>query len=145
MSELPPSEPFVPVPADAAANTHCSAADYDRLYAQSIADPDGFWAEQAKRLDWVTPPTKIANWSYDPVSIKWYEDGVLNLCHNAIDRHVAAGHGTRTAIIFEPDAPDGETRHDQLCGAARRRHPLGEHARRSWASGRATASPSICR
>ncbi|MBB5707157.1 acetate--CoA ligase [Sphingopyxis panaciterrulae] len=111
MSDLPPSEPLIPVPAEAAANTHCSAADYDRLYAQSIADPDAFWAEQAKRLDWVTPPTTIANWSFDPVSIKWYEDGVLNLCHNALDRHVAAGHGERTAIIFEPDAPDGETRH----------------------------------
>ncbi|HRE36190.1 MAG TPA: AMP-binding protein, partial [Sphingopyxis terrae] len=111
MSELPPSEPFVPVPADAAANTHCSAADYDRLYAASIDDPDGFWADQAQRIDWMTPPTKIAGWSYDPVSIKWYEDGVLNLCHNALDRHVAAGHGMRTAIIFEPDAPDGEVRH----------------------------------
>ena len=110
MSDLPPSEPLVPVPADAAANTHCTAADYDRLYAQSIADPDAFWAEQAKRIDWISPPTKIANWSYDPVSIQWYEDGVLNLCHNAVDRHVAAGHGERTAIIFEPDAPDGETR-----------------------------------
>ena len=110
-TELPPSEPFVPVPADAAANTHCSAADYDRLYAASIDDPDGFWADQAQRIDWMTPPTKIAGWSYDPVSIKWYEDGVLNLCHNALDRHVAAGHGTRTAIIFEPDAPDGEVRH----------------------------------
>jgi len=111
MSDLPPSEPLVPIPAEAAANTHCSAADYDRLYAQSIADPDAFWAEQAQRLDWVTPPTKIANWSFDPVAIKWYEDGVLNLCHNALDRHIAAGHGERTAIIFEPDAPDGETRH----------------------------------
>jgi acetyl-CoA synthetase len=109
-ADLPASEPFVPVPADAAANTHCSAADYERLYTHSIDDPDAFWAEQAKRLDWITPPTTIANWSYDPVEIKWYEDGVLNLCHNAVDRHVAAGHGERTAIIFEPDSPDGETR-----------------------------------
>src|SRR3546814_4910928 len=93
MSDLPPSEPLLPVPTPATANTHCTAADYERLYAASIADPDVFWAEQAKRLDWVTPPTKIANWSFDPVSIKWYEDGVLNLCHNALDRHVAAGHG----------------------------------------------------
>src|SRR3546814_1367751 len=106
MSDLPPSEPLLPVPTPATANTHCTAADYERLYAASIADPDVFWAEQAKRLDWVTPPTKIANWSFDPVSIKWYEDGVLNLCHNALDRHVAAGHGDRTAIIFEPDAPE---------------------------------------
>ncbi len=111
MSDLPPSEPFVPVPSDAAANTHCTAEDYDRLYAASIADPDAFWAAEAQRIEWVTPPTKIANWSYDPVSIKWFEDGVLNLCHNALDRHVAAGLGDRTAIIFEPDAPDGETRH----------------------------------
>ena len=51
----------------------------------------------------MTPPTKIGNWSYDPVSIKWYEDGVLNLCHNAVDRHVAAGNGDRIAFIFEPD------------------------------------------
>jgi len=111
MSDLPPSEPFVPVPSDAAANTHCTAEDYDRLYAASIADPDAFWAAEAQRIEWVSPPTKIANWSYDPVSIKWFEDGVLNLCHNALDRHVAAGFGDRTAIIFEPDAPDGETRH----------------------------------
>ncbi|ALC11024.1 acetate--CoA ligase [Sphingopyxis sp. 113P3] len=111
MSDLPPSEPFVPVPSDAAANTHCSAEDYDRLYAASIADPDAFWAAEAQRIDWLTPPTKIANWSYDPVTIKWFEDGVLNLCHNALDRHVAAGRGEQTAIIFEPDAPDGETRH----------------------------------
>ncbi|WP_033074017.1 acetate--CoA ligase [Sphingopyxis sp. MWB1] len=111
MSDLPPSEPLVPVPADAAARTHCSAADYDRLYAESIDDPDGFWTKQAERVEWVKAPTKIAGWSFDPVEIKWFEDGVLNLCHNAVDRHVAAGHGEQTAIIFEPDAPDGETRH----------------------------------
>ena len=94
---------WYPIPADAAANTHTSATEYDRLYAQSITEPDAFWAEQAKRIDWMTPPTKIGNWSYDPVSIRWYEDGVLNLCHNAVDRHVAAGHGDRIAFIFEPD------------------------------------------
>jgi acetyl-CoA synthetase len=94
-----------PVPDDAASNTHTNADDYARLYQQSIEEPDRFWAEQAKRIDWVTTPTKIANWSYDPVSIKWYEDGVLNLCHNAVDRHVAAGHGARIAFIFEADDP----------------------------------------
>jgi acetyl-CoA synthetase len=94
---------MVPIPADAIAGTHTTAADYDRLYAQSLSDPDGFWATQAKRIDWITPPTKIGNWSYDPVLIKWYEDGVLNLCHNAVDRHVAAGRGDAIAFIFEPD------------------------------------------
>jgi acetyl-CoA synthetase len=102
---------WFPVPADAVADTHCTAADYDRLYAESINEPDGFWAEQAKRLDWMKPPTTIGNWSYDPVSIKYYEDGVLNLCHNAVDRHVAAGNGERIAFIFEPDDIAKDARH----------------------------------
>ena len=85
--------------------THCSAADYDRLYRESIDDPDSFWSRQAERLDWETAPGTIANWSFDPVSIKWYEDGVLNICHNALDRHVAVGKGDVTALIFEPDDP----------------------------------------
>lgn len=101
---------WFPIPDSAKANTYCSAADYDRLYAQSIHAPDIFWAEQAERLDWFTPPTKIGNWSYNPVSIKWYEDGVLNLCHNAVDRHVAAGRGDAIAFIFEPDDPVKDAR-----------------------------------
>jgi acetyl-CoA synthetase len=80
------------------------------MYAQSISAPDAFWADQAKRIDWFTPPTKIGNWSFDPVSIKWYEDGVLNLCHNAVDRHVAAGKGDAIAFIFEPDDPAKDAR-----------------------------------
>ena len=96
---------WFPIPETAARNTQCSAADYDLMYAQSISAPDAFWAEQAKRIDWFTPPTKIGNWSFNPVSIKWYEDGVLNLCHNAVDRHVAAGKGDAIAFIFEPDDP----------------------------------------
>ncbi len=102
---------WFPVPTDAAAGTHCTAADYDCLYAESINEPDAFWAEQARRLDWMSPPTTIGNWSYDPVSIKWYEDGVLNLCHNAVDRHVAAGNGDRIAFIFEPDDIAKDARH----------------------------------
>ena len=94
----------------ATGNTHCSADEYRQLYADSIADPDAFWAKQAERIDWVTAPSKIANWSYDPVDIKWYEDGVLNICHNAVDRHVAAGKGDVTALIFEPDDPNDEGR-----------------------------------
>ena len=102
---------WFPVPESASQNTHCSASDYDRMYAESISDPDGFWANQAKRIDWFAEPTKIANWSFDPVSIKWYEDGVLNLCHNAVDRHVAAGRGDATAFIFEHDDPAAEARY----------------------------------
>ena len=101
---------WFPIPEAAARNTQCSAADYDLMYAQSISAPDAFWAEQAKRIDWFTPPTKVGNWSFDPVSIKWYEDGVLNLCHNAVDRHVAAGKGDAIAFIFEPDDPVKDAR-----------------------------------
>ncbi len=90
--------------------THCTLSDYDALYAQSISDPDGFWSEQSERLEWTQAPSSIANWSYDPVSIKWFEDGVLNICHNAVDRHVAAGRGDVTALIFEPDDPNGTVR-----------------------------------
>jgi acetyl-CoA synthetase len=84
--------------------THCPPEHYIELYARSLADPDGFWLEQAQRLDWVTSPTKGGEWSYDPVAITWFADGTLNLCHNAVDRHAATDPG-RVALIFEPDDP----------------------------------------
>ncbi|RGP39675.1 Acetate--CoA ligase [Altererythrobacter insulae] len=84
--------------------THCIAEQYDAMYEQSVSDPDAFWLEQSKRLDWITPPSKAGEWSYDPVDIKWYADGSLNLCYNAVDRHVAE-RGDTTALIFEPDDP----------------------------------------
>ncbi len=91
--------------------THCSAEQYAEMYARSINDPDGFWLEQAQRLDWITKPTKGGEWSYDPVNIAWFADGALNLCHNAVDRHVEAGRGENTALIFEPDDPTSDARH----------------------------------
>ena len=97
-------------PDAAAVGTNCTLAQYQEMYARSLEDPDGFWAGQAARLDWFTPPTRIANWSFDPVNIRWFEDGVLNICHNAVDRHVAAGRGDVTALIFEPDDPAGKVR-----------------------------------
>ncbi|HEX6375774.1 MAG TPA: acetate--CoA ligase [Allosphingosinicella sp.] len=84
--------------------SHCSAADYDAMYARSLDDPDGFWAEQARRIDWVKAPTRIAAASFDPVDIKWFEDGVLNLCHNCVDRHLDA-RADLAAIVFEGDEP----------------------------------------
>lgn len=91
-------------------NTHCTADDYKRLYDHSITDPDSFWRVQSTRIDWVKSPETISNTSFDPVSIKWYEDGVLNICYNAIDRHVVNGKGDVTAIIWEPDDPSHEGR-----------------------------------
>ncbi|HYI47331.1 MAG TPA: acetate--CoA ligase [Allosphingosinicella sp.] len=95
-------------PPSATGETHCTPEQYRSLYARSLDDPDGFWAEQAQRIDWVKAPETIANWSYDPVDIKWYEDGILNLCHNCVDRHLEARSGER-AIVWEGDEP-GTTR-----------------------------------
>ena len=85
-------------------DTHCTGVQYAAMYERSIADPDGFWLEQAERLDWTIAPTKGGEWSFDPVEIEWFADGSLNLCHNAVDRHLA-DNGDKTAIIFEPDDP----------------------------------------
>jgi acetyl-CoA synthetase len=99
---------LIPPPAAATRGTHCTAGQYEAMYRASLDDPDGFWAEQAKRIDWLTPPTRVANWSYDPVDIKWYEDGILNLCHNCVDRHLPT-RASDIAIVWEGDEP-GVTR-----------------------------------
>ncbi len=99
-------------PADMVANTHVDAAKYDSMYAASLGDPTAFWAEQAGRVDWIKTPTKIKDVSYafGDVSIKWYEDGVLNVSANCVDRHLES-RGTQTAIIWEPDDPNADAQH----------------------------------
>ena len=94
------------VPADWKKRAYIDEAKYQEMYARSIKDPNGFWAEQAKRIDWIRPFTKVKNTSYDPhnVSIKWFEDGTLNACFNCVDRHLAK-RGEQTAIIWEGDEP----------------------------------------
>jgi acetyl-CoA synthetase len=76
------------------------------LNARADADPDAFWLDQARRLDWSKPPTRAGDWSYDEddFHIRWFEDGELNLSVNCLDRHLAE-HGDRTALIFEADEP----------------------------------------
>jgi len=101
---------LIPVPASALESTSCTAAQYKDLYQRSIDDPDTFWLEQAERIDWIKAPTIGADWSFAPADIKWFTDGQLNICHNAVDRHAAAGRGDQIALIFEPDDPDGEVR-----------------------------------
>jgi acetyl-CoA synthetase len=101
---------MIPVPGSAVDDTHCTLDQYREMYARSMDDPDGFWLEQAGRLDWFTKPTRVSGWSFDPVKIAWFEDGEINICHNAVDRHVEAGNGDRTALIFEPDSPDTPVR-----------------------------------
>ena len=83
-----------------------SKENYEKLYNQSIVDPLSFWGKQSKRLDWYTPPTKIRDYSYDinNLYIKWYEDGVLNVSYNCIDRHIEK-FSDKIAIIWEGDDP----------------------------------------
>jgi acetyl-CoA synthetase len=90
-----------PVPAAALAATRTTMAQYQARYAQSLADPDGFWRGEIGRLDWLHPPTKMGNWHWDPVDIRWFEDGVLNAAANCLDRHPA----DRIAIVWEADDP----------------------------------------
>ncbi|RYG93316.1 acetate--CoA ligase [Loktanella sp. IMCC34160] len=95
-----------PPSADFVANAHITAEKYDAMYAASIADPDAFWAEHGQRIDWIKPFTKVknVNFGYPDVSIKWFEDGELNVSANCIDRHLAT-RGDQTAIIWESDDP----------------------------------------
>ena len=91
---------------------HIDTAKYDEMYAASIADPEAFWGEQGRRVDWIKPYTKVKDTSFahDDVHVKWYEDGTLNVAANCIDRHLAT-RGDQTAIIFEPDSVDEDAQH----------------------------------
>ena len=95
-----------------AANAHITADSYKAMYDASIKDPNGFLAEQGKRIDWIKPFTKVKNTSFAPgaVDIKWFEDGTLNVSANCIDRHLAT-RGDQTAIIWEPDDPKDQAQH----------------------------------
>ncbi|HXW20568.1 MAG TPA: AMP-binding protein, partial [Roseiarcus sp.] len=113
------------VPAEWAKRAFIDDAKYQELYARSIKDPNGFWAEEAKRIEWAKPFTKVKNTSFGPgvVSIKWYEDGALNVSANCIDRHLAK-RGDQTAILWEGDNPAESKRvtyrqlHESVCRLA---------------------------
>ncbi|MFO1247763.1 MAG: acetate--CoA ligase [Alphaproteobacteria bacterium] len=100
------SDTVFPVPEEWKKRALMTKAQYEAAYAASVADPDAFWAAEAARLDWTKPFTKVMNVSYDPdnLSIKWFEDGALNVSANCIDRHLAK-RGDQTAIIWEGDDP----------------------------------------
>ena len=102
-----------PPSAEMAKNAHVDAETYETMYSASVSDPESFWADQAReRLDWITPFTKVKNTDFTlgQVSIKWFEDGELNVAANCIDRHLAT-RGDQTAILFEPDNPEDPARH----------------------------------
>ncbi len=112
---------------------HVDAARYDAMYAASISDPEGFWAKQAQRLDWMKAPTEIKNvdFTLGQVGIEWFRDGTLNVAANCIDRHLET-RGNQTAIIFEPDDPNEQAQsityndlHRRVCRMANVLETLG--------------------
>ncbi|MGH6863430.1 MAG: AMP-binding protein, partial [Methylocella sp.] len=119
------SDKIYPVAPGWKQRAYIDKAKYLELYAWSVADPDSFWAGQARRIDWIKPFTRVKNTSFGPdsVSIKWFEDGTTNVAQNCIDRHLPrlANH---TAIIFEGDDPavskhiTYQDLHDEVCRLA---------------------------
>ncbi len=95
-----------------AAKAHADRSTYDAMYKASVADPDAFWAEHGKRLDWIKPYTTVSNVSFAPgnIDIRWFEDGTLNVAANCVDRHLET-RGDQTAIIWEPDDPSEDAKH----------------------------------
>lgn len=95
-----------PVASDVAAHAHLDNDAYLAMYKQSIEDPDAFWGEHGKRIDWFKPFSKVKNTSYDPhnVDIRWFEDGTTNAAYNCLDRHLEK-RGDQVAIIWEGDDP----------------------------------------
>ncbi len=114
-----------PVPGDWASRAYANNDKYLEMYKRSVDDPEGFWAEHGKRVDWIKPFTKVKNTSFGPgeVSIKWFEDGTLNVSANCLDRHLAT-RGDQVAIIWEGDDPADDKKitykelHAQVCKMA---------------------------
>ncbi len=113
------------VPAEWKQRGFIDEAKYNEMYQRSVKDPNGFWGEQAKRIDWIRPFHKVKNTSFGPgdVSIKWFEDGTLNAAYNCIDRHLGK-RANQTAIIWEGDDPKDSKHityqelHDEVCRMA---------------------------
>ena len=100
----------------------CTREQYLEMYGQSISDPEGFWGQQADRIDWIKPFTGVKNTDFTgDVSIKWFEDGTLNASVNCIDRYLTE-KADDTAVIFEGDEPT-DSRHI-TCGELHRGQPV---------------------
>jgi len=112
MTHVPSADGRFAPSAAFAAKAHVTADQYQAMYDASIQDPDRFWAEHGKRIDWIKPFTKVKSTSFAPgkIDIKWFEDGTLNVSANCIDRHLET-RGDQTAIIWEPDDSKDAAQH----------------------------------
>src|SRR5690625_6157746 len=103
---------LIPVRPEIAEKAWVDKEAYRKMYEQSISDPEGFWAEQGKRIHWFTPYTKVKDTSFGPgdVYIRWFYDGVTNAAYNCIDRHLPEKKN-EIAIIWEVDDPSRSEEH----------------------------------
>ena len=116
------SQAIHPVPVDWATTAKIDAAGYAQAHARSIGDPDGFWRDEARRVDWIEPFTRVKETSFDEADfgIQWFADGQLNVSANCLDRHLAE-RGDAVAILWEPDSPGDARRityrelHAEVC------------------------------
>ncbi|WP_146587260.1 acetate--CoA ligase [Puniceibacterium confluentis] len=101
-----------PPTSETIARAHVDAAKYDEMYAASIKDPEAFWSEHGKRIDWIKPYTQVkdTDFTLGQVKINWFADGTLNVAANCIDRHLAS-RANQTAIVWEPDDPKEAAQH----------------------------------
>jgi acetyl-CoA synthetase len=121
-----------PVPEAVKDRALIDKAGYEAMYARSVEDNEGFWAEQAQRIDWMKPFTKVKDVSFakDDLHIRWFYDGTLNACYNCIDRHLDA-KGDDVAIIWEGDDPANDLKftyrelHERVCKFANSLKALG--------------------
>ena len=118
------SDSLIPIKPDVAAKAYVDEAKYKEMYQRSVKDPEGFWGEHGKRIDWIKPFTKVKDTSYTGnVNIRWYWDGTLNVSANCLDRHLAK-RGDQTAIIWEGDDPKDSAHityrqaHEHVCRLA---------------------------
>ncbi len=128
------SDALIAVKPEIAARAHVDAAKYKAMYDAASADPDAFWAAESKRVAWMTPPTIIKNVDFGgtsgKVSIKWFEDGVLNVTESCLDRHLAT-RGDQVAIIWEGDDPKADSKvtyrelHARVCQLANAMRGMG--------------------
>ena len=116
-----PEEKLYPVSSTFSGASHIDRARYQSLYAQSVADPQGFWSSQASEfVTWFSQWQSVLDWDYHKGHIRWFQGATLNVCYNCIDRHLAT-RGDQTAIIWEGDEPGNDKRltyselHAQVC------------------------------
>ncbi|MCK4858861.1 MAG: AMP-binding protein, partial [candidate division Zixibacteria bacterium] len=126
IDSLMTEERTFPPPAQIKANAHINSVEqYQQMWEESVNDPDGFWLEQAKSLDWFKAPTRSLDYTWDTQSRKiehtWFADGQLNVSYNCLDRHLGTPVAKKTAILWQGEAEDAvkeytyEQLHKEVC------------------------------